>query len=84
MNINVKKRELADSILTKDDLTSNQKLFLVSQIYKSELKRTTYLYYAFLQWKDENLTEIYDSGVVFENYLNEIDALEALETSDNI
>lgn len=67
------KREKADEILVRKDFTEEQKLFLISQLYKDELNSMfPQLHYALLGWKDAHLKELRTSGT--------IDMLEEMKT----
>lgn len=55
----------SDKILQREDLTSDQKMFVISQLYKDELNNMfPQLYYAFLYWKDAHLKELWSKEVV--------------------
>lgn len=59
------KRSEADEILQRKDLTRDQKLFVISQLYKDELSsRFPQLHYALLGWKDSHLKELWSKEVV--------------------
>ena len=60
-----KKRIKADKILGRKDLSSDQKLFVISQLYKEELNNQfPQLYYALLGWKDSHLKGLWNKEVV--------------------
>ncbi len=62
---NTKKRIEADKILARKDLTNDQKLFVISQLYKEELNNQfAQLYYALLGWKDFHLKDLWSKEVV--------------------
>ncbi|MEY8333228.1 hypothetical protein AALB53_08990 [Lachnospiraceae bacterium 47-T17] len=59
------KRIEAEKILTMEKLSTDQKLFLVSQLYKEELmKNFPELNCAFLAWKDSHLQELRSSKTI--------------------
>lgn len=59
------KRIEADKILQRKDLNSDQKMFVISQLYKNELNNQfPFLHYAFLGWKDLHLKELWSKEVV--------------------
>lgn len=59
------KRIEADKILQRKDLNDDQKLFVISQLYKDELSsQFSQLHYAFLGWKDSHLKELWSKEVV--------------------
>ncbi len=59
------KRIEADKILQRKDLNSDQKMFVISQLYKDELNsQFPQLYYALLGWKDSHLKELWSKEVV--------------------
>lgn len=61
----VGKRNEADKILCRNDLTGDQKLFVISQLYKNELNsQFPQLHYALLGWKDSHLKELWSKEVV--------------------
>lgn len=61
----ITKRIEADKILQRKDLTNDQKMFVISQLYKNELSNQfPQLYYAFLGWKDSHLKELWSREVV--------------------
>lgn len=60
-----KKRIEADKILARKDLSNDQKMFVISQLYKYELNNQfPQLHYAFLGWKDSHLKELWSKEVV--------------------
>ena len=60
-----KKRFEADKILVRQDLSENQKLFVISQLYKEELNNQfPQLHCALLGWKDSHLKELWSEEVV--------------------
>lgn len=60
-----KKRIEADKILVRKDLSNDQKLFVISQLYKEELNNQfPQLHYALLGWKDSHLKELWSKEVV--------------------
>lgn len=66
-----KKRIEADKVLARNDFSNEQKLFVISQIYKEELSNQfPLLQYALLGWKDSHLKELWSKEVVdyLENY----------------
>lgn len=64
------KREKADEILCRKDMTQEQKLFVISQLYKEELNTIApQLNYALLGWKDLHLKELRSKEVI--DYLEE-------------
>lgn len=68
---NTEKRIKADDILINKDFTNEQKLFLISQLYKEELNNMfPQLNYALLGWKDAHLKEIWSKEVI--DFLEEI------------
>lgn len=61
----VEKRNEADQILCRNDLAGDQKLFVISQLYKNELNsQFPQLHYALLGWKDSYLRELWSKEVV--------------------
>ena len=59
------KRIEADKILQRKDLNNDQKMFVISQLYKDELNNQfPQLHYAFLGWKDQHLKELWSKEVV--------------------
>ena len=59
------KRIEADKILVRKDLSNDQKLFVISQLYKEELSNQfPQLHYALLGWKDLHLKELWSKEVV--------------------
>lgn len=59
------KRIEADKILQRKDLNSDQKMFVISQLYKDELNiQFPQLHYALLGWKDSHLKELWSKEVV--------------------
>lgn len=59
------KRIEADKVLTRKDLSNEQKLFVISQLYKEELINLfPQLNYALLGWKDSHLKELWSKEVV--------------------
>ena len=61
----VKKRIEADKVLSRNDLSMDQKLFVISQLYKEELNNQfPQLHYALLGWKDSHLKELWSKEVV--------------------
>lgn len=59
------KRIEADKILVRKDLSNDQKLFVISQLYKEELNNQfPQLHYALLGWKDSHLKELWSKEVV--------------------
>lgn len=65
MNMKLQLQELADKTLIRDDLSPEQKLFVISQIFKDELQRAfPSLNYALLAWKDERLKQLWSKEVV--------------------
>ncbi len=67
------KRIKADEILERKDLTRDQKLFVISQLYKTELNNQfPQLYYAFLRWKDLHLKDLRSKETIdcLENFKN--------------
>lgn len=61
----ITKRIEADKILQRKDLTNDQKMFVISQLYKNELNNHfPQLHYAFLGWKDSHLKELWSREVV--------------------
>lgn len=64
MNI-IQKRIAADKVLTRQDLSNEQKLFVVSQLYKDELNNQfPQLHYALLGWKDSRLKDLWSKEVI--------------------
>ena len=58
------KRKKADEILATD-LTEDEKLFVISQLYKEELNKSfPQLYYALLGWKDSHLKELRSNNAI--------------------
>lgn len=58
------KRIEADKILQRKDLNSDQKMFVISQLYKDELNNQfPQLHYAFLGWKDSHLKKLLSKEV---------------------
>lgn len=65
MRMKYTKRSEADKILVRDDLSQDQKLFLISQLYKEELNNCfPQLNYALLGWKDSHLKELCSKEVI--------------------
>lgn len=61
----VEKRINADKVLIRNDLTHDQKLFVLSQLYKNELhSQFPQLHYALLGWKDSHLKELRTKEVI--------------------
>ena len=61
----VEKRIEADKILLRKDLSDNQRLFIISQLYKDELSNQfPQLNYALLAWKDSHLKEFRTKEVI--------------------
>lgn len=61
----ITKRIEADKILQRKDLTNDQKMFVISQLYKNELSNQfPQLNYALLGWKDSHLKELWSREVV--------------------
>lgn len=59
------KSSMADKIWGRIDLSTNQKLFLIWQLYKEELNsQYPQLHYILAGWKDLNLNEIWCSKVL--------------------
>ena len=59
------KRIEIDKILQRNDLNSDQKLFVISQLYKEELNNQfPQLHYALLGWKDSHLKELWSKEVI--------------------
>ena len=61
----IEKREESENIMMRNDMTPDQKLFVISQLYKEELHGIfPFLHYAFLGWKDSHLKELWSKEVV--------------------
>lgn len=61
----VMKRIEADKVLSRNDLSSDQKLFVISQLYKKELNNQfPQLHYTLFGWKDSHLKELWSKEVV--------------------
>lgn len=59
------KRIEADNILIRKDLSVEQKLFTIAQLYKEELNsQFPQLHYALLSWKDAHLKDLWSKEVV--------------------
>lgn len=59
------KRIEADKILQRKDLNNDQKLFVISQLYKDELSsQFPILNYALLGWKDSHLKELWSKEAI--------------------
>ena len=59
------KRVEADEILSRKDFSVDQKLFVISQLYKKELNNQfPQLYDALLGWKDTHLKELWSVEVI--------------------
>lgn len=59
------KRIKADEILQRKDLNNDQKMFVISQLYKDELNNQfPQLHYALLGWKDSHLKELWSKEVI--------------------
>lgn len=72
---NTEKRMEADKVLVRKDLSTEQKLFVISQLYKEELNgQFPQLHYALLAWKDLHLKELWSKEVVdcLESYKAEV------------
>lgn len=55
----------ADEILQRKNLNNDQKMFVISQLYKDELNNQfPQLHYAFLGWKDQHLKELWSKEVI--------------------
>lgn len=61
----LQKRVESDKVLLRNDLSPNQKLFIISQIYKEELNNQfPQLHYVLLEWKDSHLKELRSKQVI--------------------
>ena len=59
------KRIEADKVLARNDFSTEQKLFVISQLYKEELNNQfPQLHYALLGWKDSHLKELWSKEIV--------------------
>lgn len=59
------KRIEADKILLRNDLNRDQKMFVISQLYKDEINsQFPQLHYALLGWKDAHLKELWSKEVI--------------------